>query len=53
MADAVVALFGDEGRRRKLGRAGRALVEAEYSWERCGGGLLAALERVCEPEAVL
>jgi len=31
-ADAVIALLGDEGRRRALGDAGRRLVEDTYSW---------------------
>lgn len=31
-ADAVVALLRDPARRRSLGRAGRDLVEARYSW---------------------
>lgn len=41
---AVVALLQDPARRRALGEAGRRLVEAEYSWERCGDKLLRALE---------
>lgn len=43
-ADAVVALLGDPDRRQVLGAAGRALVEAKYSWERVGDGLVSALE---------
>ncbi|HLI05175.1 MAG TPA: glycosyltransferase [Ktedonobacteraceae bacterium] len=45
-AQAVVALLNDSERRRALGAAGRALVETEYSWERCGGQLLHALEQI-------
>ncbi len=41
---AVVALLRDPARRRALGEAGRRLVEAEYSWERCGDKMLQALE---------
>ena len=45
-AHAVIELIGNPGRRRALGIAGRSLVEAEYSWERCGDQLLHALEHV-------
>jgi len=45
-AQAVIELIGNPGRRRALGIAGRSLVEAEYSWERCGDQLLHALEHV-------
>jgi len=33
-ADRVVELLEDDARRRRLGAAGRALVEAHYSWDR-------------------
>jgi polysaccharide biosynthesis protein PslH len=45
-AQAVVTLLNDADKRRALGAAGRALVEAEYSWERCGNQLLHALEQI-------
>ncbi len=35
-AAAVCRLLGDEGDRRRLGKAGRALVEKEYNWEVIG-----------------
>ena len=34
LAEAVVSLLGDEGRRRRLGDAGRALVRDRFPWER-------------------
>lgn len=43
-ADAVIALLRDAERRAALGAAGRALVEERYTWERCGGALLRALD---------
>lgn len=43
-ADAVIALLRDAGRRATLGAAGRALVEARYTWESCGATLLRALD---------
>jgi polysaccharide biosynthesis protein PslH len=45
-AQAVVELVKNPEKRRALGTAGRSLVEAEYSWERCGDQLLHALEKV-------
>ncbi len=46
LARAVVTLLHDAEKRQALGEAGRALVEAEYSWEWCGNQLLAALEQI-------
>lgn len=43
-AAAVIALLRDPARRAALGTAGRALVEAQYSWERCAEPLLGVLE---------
>jgi sugar transferase (PEP-CTERM/EpsH1 system associated) len=43
-AEAVISLLRRPEQRRNLGQAGRALVEATYSWDRCGGCLLQALE---------
>ena len=45
-AQAVVDLMQDRERRKALGNAGRALVEAEYSWERCGAQAVRALEKI-------
>jgi len=45
-AQAVVDLMQDRERRKALGNAGRALVEAEYSWERCGDEVVRALEKI-------
>lgn len=44
LAHAVVALLQDPARRSALGRAGRALVEQQYSWDTCGTPLLGVLE---------
>jgi sugar transferase (PEP-CTERM/EpsH1 system associated) len=41
-ADAVLELLDDDDRRAQLSRAGRALVEQQYSWDRS----VAALERL-------
>lgn len=35
-ADGIVQLFENQGLRRKIGAAGRALVEREYSWDKIG-----------------
>jgi sugar transferase (PEP-CTERM/EpsH1 system associated) len=43
-AQAVVTLLNNPEMRTTLGNAGRSLVEAEYSWERCGAQLVQALE---------
>jgi glycosyltransferase involved in cell wall biosynthesis len=45
-AQAVIDLLHDAEKRAKLGAAGRALVEAEYSWERSGTLMLRALEKI-------
>jgi len=45
-AQAVVDLMQDRERRKALGNAGRALVEAVYSWERCGAQAVRALEKI-------
>jgi sugar transferase (PEP-CTERM/EpsH1 system associated) len=45
-AQAVVGLLRDAEKRRELGRAGRSLVEAEYSWEYCGSRFLRVFERI-------
>ena len=39
-AEAVIALLNQPEKRQELGRAGRDLVEAMYSWEQCGKHLL-------------
>jgi glycosyltransferase involved in cell wall biosynthesis len=49
-AAAVVSLLHDGGRRSSLGVAGRALVEEQYSWARCGQQLLQALDTVTMKE---
>jgi polysaccharide biosynthesis protein PslH len=43
---AVIKLLSSSEARTSLGAAGRRLVEAEYSWERCGDMLLHALEKL-------
>lgn len=45
-AQAVIELLKNPEKRRALGTAGRALVESEYSWERCGDRLLHILEQM-------
>jgi glycosyltransferase involved in cell wall biosynthesis len=44
-SDAVIRLLRDEAQRARLGAAGRALVEREYSWARSGRALVQAVER--------
>ncbi|MCW2588831.1 MAG: hypothetical protein JWQ86_1258 [Mycobacterium sp.] len=44
-AHAVIELMRDDARRARLGAAGRALVEREYSWARSGRALVQAVER--------
>ena len=44
-ADAVIQLLRDDSLRTRLGSAGRALVEREYSWARSGRTLVQAVER--------
>lgn len=36
LAGAILDLFADEAERRRLGEAGRQLVEARYTWDRVG-----------------
>lgn len=43
-AEAVIQLLKDSELRSRLGCAGRALVEEQYSWEGCGAQLLRILE---------
>jgi len=43
-ARAIIALLRDPERRGELGRAGRTLVETDYSWERSSEQLLRLLE---------
>jgi glycosyltransferase involved in cell wall biosynthesis len=45
MADALASLLGDPDRLGAMGRAGRALVEASYSWDAITDRLLAVYER--------
>jgi polysaccharide biosynthesis protein PslH len=45
-AQAVIDLLQHAKKRVSLGNAGRALVDAEYSWERCGKILNRALEKM-------
>ncbi len=47
-AEQVVRLLRDPGLRQELGRAGRALVEAAYSWEIAGRRLEAFYARLLE-----
>jgi hypothetical protein len=39
-------LFADSALRERLGKAGRSLIEAEYSWDLAGGRLEALYQRV-------
>jgi sugar transferase (PEP-CTERM/EpsH1 system associated) len=45
-AQAVVTLMNEPELRKKFGNAGRELVEAAYSWERCGSQLLNVLQKI-------
>jgi sugar transferase (PEP-CTERM/EpsH1 system associated) len=45
-AHSVIELLKDPEKRQALGSAGRALVEAKYSWERCGDRLLQVVAEV-------
>ena len=45
-AQKVVDLLRSPEKRASLGQAGRALVEAEYSWEQCGNAVIRALENI-------
>jgi sugar transferase (PEP-CTERM/EpsH1 system associated) len=42
----IVELMQNKDKRVALGSAGRALVEAEYGWQRCGDYVIRALERI-------
>lgn len=46
LASAIVALLNDPARRTRLARAARALVEAEYDWDRIGATQLALYEEL-------
>jgi glycosyltransferase involved in cell wall biosynthesis len=46
LADALVALLGDEPRRQQLGAAARRLVEERYAWPDIARRLLDVYERV-------
>ncbi len=43
-AQEVIDLLQDPAKRISLGKSGRALIEAEYSWEQCGNSFIHALE---------
>lgn len=45
LANAIVRLLGDPERAREMGRNGRRLVEAEFSWRSIVGNFLDELER--------
>ncbi|MDQ2716580.1 MAG: glycosyltransferase [Chloroflexota bacterium] len=45
-AHAVLAFLRNPEKRRLFGSAGRALVEEQYSWERCGARLLHVLDEI-------
>jgi glycosyltransferase involved in cell wall biosynthesis len=45
LAQAVVTFMRNPEMRSAFGSAGRALVEAEYSWKWCGDRLLRILEK--------
>ena len=49
--DAIMRLFSDEQLRRTLGNAGRALVEAHYSWQTVGARLEEAYRCALNPES--
>jgi glycosyltransferase involved in cell wall biosynthesis len=46
LADAVIGLLADEGRRERLGAAGRELAESRYAWDTIGRRLLDIYEQV-------
>jgi phosphatidylinositol alpha-mannosyltransferase len=52
LADAVVALLGDEQRRRILGANARLVAQQHYSWDQIARRLLALYERVVGREHV-
>lgn len=45
-AEAVITLLQHPELRKTLGDTGRALVEATYSWDRCGADLLQSMEAI-------
>jgi phosphatidylinositol alpha-mannosyltransferase len=49
LADAVVALLGDEPRRRRLGEGARRIAVERYSWDDVARRLEAIYERVVSP----
>jgi polysaccharide biosynthesis protein PslH len=49
-AQAVITFMQNPLMRAAYGAAGRSLVEAEYSWDRCGKQLLQAVEAGCKVE---
>ncbi|HEY5004642.1 MAG TPA: glycosyltransferase [Ktedonobacteraceae bacterium] len=46
-AQEVIDLLHHPEKRVALGNAGRALVEADYSWEQCGNSFINAVENYC------
>jgi sugar transferase (PEP-CTERM/EpsH1 system associated) len=52
-AQSVIELLKTSEKRRALGVAGRALVEAEYSWESCGDRLQRVVEEVTQVKTAL
>jgi glycosyltransferase involved in cell wall biosynthesis len=44
LADQIESLLSDPARRRELGAQGRATVEREFTWERCGETTVAAYQ---------
>ena len=47
-ADGVVSLLRDADRRRRLGQAGRKLVQENYGWPRVAGGFAEVLKKVAD-----
>jgi sugar transferase (PEP-CTERM/EpsH1 system associated) len=45
-AQSIIDLLCSKEKRSSLGKAGRALVEAEYSWEQCGDAVIRAFEEM-------
>lgn len=52
-AQRVVELLANPSQRKTLGENGRSLVEAEYSWEKCGRRLLQIVEKTILAEKLL
>jgi glycosyltransferase involved in cell wall biosynthesis len=46
LADGVIALLADEGRRERMGAAGRELAQSRYAWDAIGRRLLGIYEQV-------